>query len=43
MVIVADAQSADAVAEALAALGETVIRLGQVTDAPDVVYSGALL
>ena len=42
MVIVADAQSADAVAEALAALGETVIRLGQVTDAPDVVYSGAL-
>lgn len=43
MVIVADAQSADAVAEALAALGETVIRLGQVTDEPDVVYSGALL
>ena len=43
MVIVADAQSTDAVAEALAALGETVIRLGQVTDAPDVVYSGALL
>lgn len=43
MVIVADAQSADAVAEALAALGETVIRLGQVTDAPDMVYSGALL
>jgi phosphoribosylformylglycinamidine cyclo-ligase len=43
MVIVADAQSADAVAEALAAFGETVIRLGQVTDAPDVVYSGALL
>jgi len=43
MAIVVDAQSADAVTKALAALGETVITLGHVTDAPGVVYSGALL
>ena len=43
MVIVVDRQSSHAVAEALAELGETVINLGQVTDAPEVVYSGSLL
>lgn len=43
MVIVVDRQSSHAVAQALAELGETVINLGQVTDTPDVVYSGTLL
>ena len=43
MAIVVDAQSADAVTKALNLLGETVITLGHVTDAPGVEYSGALL
>tara|TARA_B100001093_G_scaffold465228_1_gene482741 strand:- start:325 stop:1254 length:930 start_codon:yes stop_codon:yes gene_type:complete len=43
MVIVVDRQSSHAVAEALAAQGETVVKLGEVTDVPDVIYDGSLL
>ncbi len=43
MVIVVDRQSSHAVAEALAAQGETVVKLGEVTDVPNVVYDGSLL
>ena len=41
--IVVDRQSSYAVAEALAAQGETVVKLGEVTDVPNVVYAGSLL
>ena len=43
MVIVVDRQSSHAVAEALASQGETVVKLGEVTDVPGVVYDGSLL
>ena len=43
MVIIVDRQSSHAVAEALAAQGETVVKLGEVTDVPNVVYDGSLL
>ncbi len=43
MVIVVDRQSSHAVAEALAAQAETVVKLGEVTDVPNVVYDGSLL
>ena len=43
MVIVVDRQSSHAVAEALAAQGETVVKLGEVTDVPEVIYDGSLL
>ena len=42
MVLAVDPARADAVTELLGAEGETVIRLGQVTAAPGVVYTGAL-
>lgn len=43
MVIVVDRQSSHAAAEALASQGETVVKLGEVTDVPNVVYDGSLL
>ena len=41
--IVVDRQSSHAAAEALASQGETVVKLGEVTDVPNVVYDGSLL
>ena len=43
MVMVVDRQSSHAAAEALASKGETVVKLGEVTDVPNVVYDGSLL
>jgi phosphoribosylformylglycinamidine cyclo-ligase len=43
MVLVVDPARADALAEMLEAAGETVIRLGQLSDTPGMRYSGQLL
>ncbi len=43
MVLVCAPERAEALAALLKGAGETVYRLGQVTDAPGVTYEGALL